>query len=102
GRRLGADRGNPVTDCAALPVGEALRTRLIVYNRLMRLSSKIAWAVAALVGVLALLVVLLPRLIDVEAYRPAITEAVRDAPGRELVSDGPVPLARFRVPGIAA
>jgi uncharacterized protein involved in outer membrane biogenesis len=69
----------------------------------MRLRTKrIAWVLAALVGVLALVVVLLPRLIDAEAYRPAIIEAVRDATGRELVIDGPVRLRLFPVPGIGA
>src|SRR5215475_6235815 len=68
----------------------------------MRLRTKITWAVAAIVGVLALAVVLLPRLIDVESYRPAIIEAVRDATGRELVIDGPVRLRMFPVPGIGA
>ena len=63
----------------------------------MRLRTKrIAWALAALVGVLALVVVLLPRLIDVEAYRSAIIQAVRDATGRELVIEGPVRLRLFR------
>ena len=68
----------------------------------MRLRSKIIWAFAALLGVAALAVVLLPRLIDVEAYRPVIIEAVRDATGRELVIDGPVRLRLFPVPGIGA
>src|SRR5689334_19916407 len=68
----------------------------------MRVRRKIAWALAAIVGVIAVGVVLLPRLIDVEAYRPAIIAAVRDATGRELVIDGPVRLRLFPVPGIGA
>src|ERR1700739_138097 len=68
----------------------------------MRLRTKIGWAVAAFLGVLAGAIALTPRLINLEAYRPAIIEAVRDATGRELVIDGPVRLRMFPVPGIGA
>jgi hypothetical protein len=68
----------------------------------MRLRTKIGWAVAAFLGVLAGAIALAPRLINLEAYRPAIIEAVRDATGRELVIDGPVRLSVFPVPGIGA
>jgi len=68
----------------------------------MRLRRKIGLAVAAFVGVLALAIGLVPYLVDVEAYRPVIIEAVRDATGRELVIDGRVRLRMFPVPGIGA
>ena len=68
----------------------------------MRLRRKIGLAVAAFVGVLALAIGLVPYLVDVEAYRPVIIDAVRDATGRELVIDGPVRLRMFPVPGIGA
>jgi uncharacterized protein involved in outer membrane biogenesis len=68
----------------------------------MRLRRKIGWAVAAFLGVVLLGVGVAPYAIDVEAYRPAIVEAVRDATGRELVIDGPVRLSVFPVPGIGA
>jgi uncharacterized protein involved in outer membrane biogenesis len=72
------------------------------YSAVMRLRTKIGLATAAFLGVLAIVVWQAPRLIDVEAYRPAIIEAVRDATGRELVIDGPVRLRFFPVPGIGA
>src|SRR5215813_2919423 len=68
----------------------------------MRLRRKIGLATAAFVGVLALAIALVPYLVNVEAYRPVIIEAVRDATGRELVIDGPVRLRMFPVPGIGA
>ena len=68
----------------------------------MRLRRKIGLAVAAFLGVLLLAVGLVPYVVDVEAYRPVIIEAVRDATGRELVIDGPVRLRMFPVPGIGA
>src|SRR5262245_61031327 len=68
----------------------------------MRLRRKIGLAVATFLGVLLLAIGLAPYLIDVEAYRPAIIEAVRDATGRDLVIDGPVRLRMFPVPGIGA
>ncbi len=68
----------------------------------MRLRTKIAIAAAAVFGVLAGALALAPRLIDLEAYRPAIIEAVRDATGRELVIKGPLKVTVFPVPGIGA
>src|SRR5271154_6557348 len=64
----------------------------------MRLRTKIAIAAAALLSVLAGAIALAPRLINLEAYRPAIIEAVRDATGRELVIDGPLKVTLFPVP----
>jgi len=63
---------------------------------------KIGLIVAAILAPLAAAVWLLPRLIDIEAYKPGLIEAVRDATGRELVIDGPMKLTLFPVPGIGA
>src|SRR6059058_1961275 len=68
----------------------------------MRLRRKIGWTIAAVFGLVLAAIGAAPYLIDVEAYRPAIIEAVRDATGRELVIDGPVRLRMFPVPGIGA
>ena len=68
----------------------------------MRLRRKIGWVIAAVIGLLAAVIGVAPYLIDVEAYRPAIIEAVRDATGRELVIDGPVQIRMLPVPGIGA
>src|SRR5476649_1222602 len=55
-------------------------------------------AVGAIVAVLAGI----PGLIDVEAYKPGLIQAVREATGRELVIDGPMRLRMFPVPGVGA
>src|SRR6201986_1065714 len=68
----------------------------------LRLRHKIGLAVAAFVGVGALAIALVPYLVDVEAFRPVIIDAGRDATGRELVIDGRVRLRMFPVPGIGA
>src|SRR5256885_8565171 len=68
----------------------------------MRLRRKIGVAIGAFLGVLLLAIGVAPYVIDVEAYRPVIIEAVRDATGRELVIDGPVRIRMFPVPGIGA
>lgn len=68
----------------------------------MRLRWKIGWTVAGVISLLAAAIGVAPYLIDVEAYRPAIIEAVRDATGRELVIDGRVRIRMFPVPGIGA
>ena len=43
-----------------------------------------------------------PRLLDVEAYKPALAEAVKQATGRELVIDGPLKLTLLPVPRVSA
>jgi uncharacterized protein involved in outer membrane biogenesis len=68
----------------------------------MRLRSKIGLGAAAVLAVLAAAVGVAPYVIDVEAYKPGMIEAVREATGRELVIDGPMRLAVFPVPGIGA
>src|SRR5438874_1909040 len=68
----------------------------------MRLRRKIGLAVAAFLGVLLLAIGLVPYVVDVEAYRPVIIEAVRDATGRELVIDGPVSKRRLLAEDVTA
>jgi hypothetical protein len=68
----------------------------------MRTRWKVGLAVAAVFGALAAVAFAAPRLIDVEAYKPALVDAVRGATGRELVIDGPMKLTLFPVPGIGA
>lgn len=68
----------------------------------MRRPLKIALiAVAIALSVLAA-IWLGPRLVNVEAYKPALTEAVKQATGRELVIDGPLKLALLPVPRVSA
>src|SRR5882762_6195986 len=68
----------------------------------MRRRRKILLAIAAVLGSLLLAAGVAPYVIDVEAYRPVIIEAVRDATGRELLIEGPVRLRLFPVPGVGA
>jgi hypothetical protein len=68
----------------------------------MRRRRKIFLAIAAVLGSLLLAVGVAPYVIDVEAYRPVIIEAVRDATGRELLIEGRVRIRMFPVPGIGA
>src|SRR5689334_5176776 len=68
----------------------------------MRLRWKIGLIVAAVLAPVAAILAFLPSLIDVEAYKPGLIEAVRAATGRELVIDGPMRLSVFPVPGIGA
>ncbi|HEY6980512.1 AsmA family protein [Reyranella sp.] len=68
----------------------------------MRLRWKIGLIGAAVLATIAAILVLLPHVIDVEAYKPGLITAVRDATGRELVIDGPMRLSVLPVPGIGA
>ncbi|WIM10375.1 MAG: hypothetical protein OJF58_001330 [Enhydrobacter sp.] len=68
----------------------------------MRLRWKIGLIAAATLASVATALASLPSLIDVEAYKPGLIEAVRAATGRELVIDGPMKLSAFPVPGIGA
>ncbi|MBS0517832.1 MAG: AsmA family protein [Proteobacteria bacterium] len=66
---------------------------------------RLRWKISLIVGIVAVFaaaLALLPRLVDVEAYKPGMIEAVRAATGRELVIDGPMRLSLFPVPGIGA
>src|SRR6185503_11814544 len=58
-------------------------------------------AIAAVGAVVAALSSV-PGLVNVEAYKPGLIQAVREATGRELVIDGPMRLRMFPVPGIGA
>ena len=67
-----------------------------------RVRTRIVLAVAAVVGVLALAGVAAPHVVDVDAYRPAIVQAVKEATGRELVIEGPLKLSMFPQPRVSA
>lgn len=45
---------------------------------------------------------MVPRLLDVEGYKPALADAVKQATGRELVIDGPLKLTLLPVPRVSA
>jgi uncharacterized protein involved in outer membrane biogenesis len=68
----------------------------------MSVGRRIAWAVAALLGPLLAAAVAAPWLVDVEAYKPALIQAVKDATGRELVIEGPMRLRMLPVPRVSA
>ena len=68
----------------------------------MSVGRRIAWAVAALLGPLLAAAVAAPYLVNVEAYKPALIQAVKEATGRELVIDGPMRLRMFPVPRVSA
>ena len=68
----------------------------------MRLRTKIALIAAATAGVLPLVAVMAPKFVDVDAYKPAMQEAVKAATGRELVIEGPLKLSMFPQPRISA
>ncbi|CAN5241420.1 hypothetical protein BH10PSE6_BH10PSE6_18660 [soil metagenome] len=59
-----------------------------------------------IIGVIALPLVAVawmgPRLLNVDAYKPALTDAVKQATGRELVIDGPLKLTLLPVPRVSA
>ena len=64
--------------------------------------TKIGIWTAAVAGVLALAWSAAPYLVNAEAFKPAMIEAVKEATGRELVVDGPIELSMYPVPGISA
>jgi hypothetical protein len=68
----------------------------------LRLRTNIGLSAAAVLGVLAAVAEVVPYAVDVEAYKPGLIEAVRQATGGELVIDGPTRLSMFPVPGIGA
>src|SRR5215471_20786203 len=70
--------------------------------RSMSWRRRIGWSAAALLGLLVAIAASLPYLIDVEAYKPALVRAVKDATGRELVIDGPMKLTMWPQPRISA
>ena len=68
----------------------------------MSVRRRIGWVVAAIFGPLVIAFAAAPYLVDVESYKPALIQAVKDATGRELVIDGPMKLSVFPVPRISA
>lgn len=68
----------------------------------MSVSRRIGWAAVAIFGPLVALYVAAPYLVDVEAYKPALIQAVKEATGRELVIDGPMKLSMFPQPRVSA
>ena len=68
----------------------------------MSVGRRIASAVAALLGPLLAAAVAAPWLVDVEAYKPALVQAVKEATGRELVIEGPMRLRMLPVPRVSA
>lgn len=67
-----------------------------------KVRTRIVLAIAALLGVLTLAAVAAPHVVDVDAYRPAIVQAVKEATGRELVIEGPLKLSMFPQPRVSA
>ncbi len=63
---------------------------------------KIALIVAAIVLPLLAVAWIGPRFLDVDAYKPALAAAVKEATGRELVIDGPLKLTLLPVPRVSA
>ncbi len=58
--------------------------------------------VGAALGAVPLAMVAAPYLLNVDAYKPVMAEAVKSATGRELVIDGKMQLSMFPTPHIAA
>jgi hypothetical protein len=67
----------------------------------LRLRKWMVWT-AGVVGALALAWSAAPYLVDMQVFKPAMIDAVRQATGRELVIDGPIELSMYPVPGISA
>ncbi|WP_428671331.1 AsmA family protein [Reyranella sp.] len=68
----------------------------------MRLRLKPFLIIAAIVVPLLGAAYAVPRLLDVESYKPALADAVKRATGRELVIDGPLKLTLLPVPRVSA
>ncbi len=68
----------------------------------MRLRLKPALVAAAVVAPLLGAAYVVPRLLDVDGYKPALADAVKQATGRELVIDGPLKLTLLPVPRVSA
>src|SRR5882757_4776796 len=68
----------------------------------MSVRRRVGWAAAAIFGPLAVLFLAAPYLVNVEAYKPALIQAVKEATGRELVIDGPMKLSMYPQPRISA
>lgn len=68
----------------------------------MHRSLKISLITAGIASSLVAAAWMGPRLLDVDAYKPALTDAVKQATGRELVIDGPLKLTLLPVPRVSA
>lgn len=68
----------------------------------MSVLRRIGWTAAAIAGPLAVFALAVPYLVDAEAYKPALVQAVKEATGRELVIDGPIRVSAFPVPRVSA
>lgn len=68
----------------------------------MRLRLKQFLTAVVVIGPLLAAAYVVPRLLDIEGYKPALAEAVRHATGRELVIDGPLKLTLLPVPRVSA
>lgn len=68
----------------------------------MSVLKRIGLATVTVFGVLAILVVGAPYIVDADAYKPALVQAVKEATGRELVIAGPLRLSMFPEPRISA
>jgi uncharacterized protein involved in outer membrane biogenesis len=62
--------------------------------------NKILIGAGALVGLLIVALLVAPRLIDVNSYKPELVAAVKKATGRELVIDGPIHLTLLPWPEV--
>lgn len=62
--------------------------------------NKILIGAGALVGLLIVALLVAPRLIDVNSYKPALIAAVKKATGRELVIEGPIHLTLLPTPEV--
>ena len=68
----------------------------------MRFRLKTALIAAAVVVPLLVAAIVVPRFLDVDAYKPVLAEAVKQATGRELVIEGPLKLTLLPVPRVSA
>jgi uncharacterized protein involved in outer membrane biogenesis len=68
----------------------------------MRRTPRIALITAAIALPLLAAAWFVARFLDVDAYKPALTDAVKQATGRELVIDGPLRLTLLPVPRVSA
>jgi uncharacterized protein involved in outer membrane biogenesis len=68
----------------------------------MRIRLKPFLIAAAIIAPLLGAAYVVPRLLNVEGYKPALAEAVKQATGRELVIDGPLKLTLLPVPRVSA
>lgn len=68
----------------------------------MRRRTRLGIWTAAVAGVLLLAWSVAPYLVNMEAFKPAMIQAVKEATGRELVIEGPIELSMYPVPGISA